>query len=148
MVATNEQELAELFEEAIVGITPRLQHQGSKDWKFYKKEVGNPSRTRRFKLLLRNPRLRPGGAVAGNIMEHQCELRVRTDYAGDPSETQHMVSDDFLQLRDVLSTLKASDNGLILVEADRSTRDSFDDTSAVMVVDHIYSVRYMRTTAL
>lgn len=146
MVATTEEELADLFEAAIVGMTPRVQYDGAQEWKPYDKEVGGPSRTRRFRQVWLNARLRDGGTMADNIFEHVAELRIRTDYAGDHSKTQFVREDDRLQLRDVLSTLKSEENGLLRVEPVRSVaRDSFDENSDVTQVDHVFNVYYMRS---
>lgn len=149
MIATDEEGLHDLFVAAIIGITPRKQYKGAEKWKPYEEDVPAASRTRRFRLLFRRPRLYtgPGGARAGNVMEHQCELRVRTDYAGRASKNQFIIADDFRQLRDVLSNLRAPDNGVCVVEEvdyrerGRSTIDSTD----VLQVDHIYNVRFMAT---
>jgi hypothetical protein len=148
MIATDEEGLAELFETAIIGITPRKQYKGAEGWKPHDRETSAPTRTRRFRLLLRRPRLYtgPGGAAAGNVFEHECELRVRTEYAGEHAKQQFILADDFMQLRDVLSNLRADDNGVLVVEpVDYRERPNFDASSDVTKIDHIFNVRYMRS---
>lgn len=150
MVAVDEEALAVLFAETISKIIPRKQYQGAEGFKPYDREVSGPSRTRRFRLLFNNPRLLEGGAMAGEVMEHVCELRVRLDYAGDHSKMQFVIADDSLLLRDVLSNLKATDQGVMLVEPNGyrerpQSRISTDDGSTDLVqVDLLYRVRYMR----
>ena len=145
MIATNEETLSDLFTTSILGITPRITYKGSKGWKVYKKAKDGGDRTRAFRLIWGTPQLRRGGAVFGSIFEHTVELRVRTDYAGTHDKTQFIVADDFLQLRDVLSGLKATDNGLQLVEPVRQIRRGFSEDADVIQIDHVYSVRYMRS---
>lgn len=146
MIATNEETLAELFTDAIIGIVPRMTYKGAESWKPYEREVGNPTRTRRFRIVIRRPQLVSGGASAGYNFEHSAELRVRTDYVGDHSKVQFTVADDFMQLRDVLSGLKATDNGVMVVEAvDYRERDSFTLDDDILLVDHVFRCRYMRS---
>ena len=146
MVATDEEELADLFEAAIIAMTPRKQYKGAEGWKPYKRAVDGASRTRRFRLLLDRVRRRRDGSRAGNIFEHECRLRVRTDYAGDHAKMQFVIADDLQHLRDTLSTLKATDNGLQLVASvDSVTADGGNEDTDVLVIDHVMTVRYMRS---
>lgn len=146
MIATTEEALRDLFRDAILDMTPRLTYEGAEEWKYYEKEVGGPSRTRRFRIIFGDPELRTGGAMAGHVFEHEIEVRIRTDYAGNHAETNLISIDDFLQLRDVLSGLKASDNGLVVVTpVNRRIRDSFTESSDVTQVDHTFRCRYMRS---
>lgn len=149
MIPTNTDDLGKLFIEAILEITPRIQTEGAQRWKHYEREVGSPSRTRRFRLVWRRSRLFEGGARAGSIFEHIVELVVRTDYAGDHDAMQHLADDDYMQLRDALSSLKATDTGVRIVEPLRSlpaTQGATGtDSTDVTMVDHSFEVRYMRT---
>jgi len=150
MIATNEETLGDLFTAAIVGITPRLTYQGAEGWKPYERETSNPTISRRFRLVWEAGNLRPGGAMFGSIHEHEATLRVRTDYAGVHDRVELVAIDDFHQLADTLTTLKANDNGLQLVtrlrvEAEIGDTQEGDD---VVRVDHVYSVRYMRRIQL
>lgn len=152
MVPTTEEALETLFVDAIVGMTPRLQYKGAVEWKPYERGVKGSSRTRRFRIVFDRVRLRGGGAMAGSAFEHTARMRVVTDYAGDRSDLQHVINDDGLQLRDVLSALKASDNGVMLVEPydeDRPwvERFTFDEDADVTQVEHIFKVHYMRSIA-
>ena len=149
MIATNEDTLSDLFRDAIVGITPRIAFKGGERWKPYERPVEGPSRTRRFRLIWQAGGVQPRGAMAGQAIEHNATLRVRTDYVGTVDGNQHVIIDDFHQLRDVLSNLKASATGVVLVEAQR-VQEYFGDTDSddVVVVDHTYQVRFMRTAQL
>jgi hypothetical protein len=149
MIATNEETLGTLFKDAITGLTPRLTYQGAKSWKPYDRAVSGPSRTRRFRLLFEAGNVFPSGAMAGPIIEHECILRVRTDYAGEHAKQQHILIDDFHQLGDTLTALKASDNGLTLVTRLRveETEGEIDEDDVIQI-DHVFAVRYMRTIQL
>lgn len=146
MIATDEETLAGIFTDAIIAIEPRHTYQGAEGWKPYQREKSGADQTRMFRLVWGHPRLFERGAMAGHAIEHEVELRVRTDYVGDHSLTQYTIISDFMQLRDVLSGLKASDNGLVLVEAvDHVARPTYTTADDVTRVDHIYLVRYMRS---
>lgn len=146
MITTTEEELADLFRDAILDMTPRTTYEGAEEWKWYDRPVDEPSRTRRFTFVWGEPVLRSRGTMAGNIFEHEVELAVRTDYAGQANETQYIINDDGLQLRDELSRLKGEANGLLLVEPlTRRVKDSFTETSDVKQVDHRFRVRFMRS---
>lgn len=145
MIATNEETLTELFTAAIVGMTPRLQYKGAESWKPYERENSGPSRTRHFRMVWVAGNIQPRGTLAGNIIEHYATLRVRTDYAGEHAKQQHIIIDDFHQLGDVLSALKSTDNGVVLVERiEPRERRGFFDENDVVRVDHTYRVRFLR----
>lgn len=145
MIATTEETLHALFRDTIASTTPRITYKGSAAWRPYEKAKDGGDRTRAFRLVWGVPELRTGGAVFGSIFEHEAELRVRTDYAGQHDKTQFAIADDHVHLRDVLSTLKASDNGLQLVESIRLERRGFSEDDDVIQIDHVYSVRFMRS---
>ena len=148
MIATTEEALDGLFRTAILAISPRLTYQGATRWHAYDKARAGASQTRSFRLVWGTPQLRTGGAVFGGIFEHEVPLRVRTDYAGGHQLTQFLIADDYLQLRDVLSALKETGNGLQLVTPVESRRRlGATEDADVVQVDHTYSVRYMRTIA-
>jgi len=145
MIATTEETLDEMFVAAIVAMDPRRQYKGAERWKPYDRKVSGPARTRAFRLIWGTPRLRRGGAIFGSIFEHEAELRVRTDYVGTHDKVQFVINDDLLQLRDTLSTLKANDNGLELVEAVRHDRRGYNEDEDTVQIDHVLLVRYMRS---
>lgn len=145
MIATTEETLHDLFKAAILAISPRITYKGAAGWKPYEKAKDGGDRTRAFRLIWSPPELRTGGAVFGSIFEHEAELRVRTDYAGQHDKTQFAIVDDHVHLRDVLSALKASDNGLQLVEPIRLDRRGSSEDDDVIQIDHVYSVRFMRS---
>lgn len=149
MIPTNEETLSDLFTAAIIAITPRTQYKGAEGWKPYQREVDAPTTTRRFRLLWEEGGLQVGGAMAGDIIEHFAELRVRTDYAGSHAQHMYAVIDDFHQLGDVLTATKATDNGVVLVTRQRVEHVGVgDESSDVIKVDHVYTVRYMRRIQL
>lgn len=145
MIATTEETLHDLFKAAILGMTPRITYQGARGWAYYDKAKAGASRTRSFRLIWGVPTLRTGGAVFGTIFEHQVELRVRTDYAGSHERVQFVAADDHVHLRDVLSALKEADNGLQLVTPEGVQARGFNEDDDVVQIDHVYSVRYMRS---
>lgn len=145
MIATTEETLTDLFEAAIRGIEPRITYKGAAKWRPYDRARSGGGKTRSYRLIWGVPALQTRGAVFGSIFEHLCELRVRTQYSGDHSKMQFAIVDDFLQLRDVLSGLKANDNGLQLVTPVTTLRRGFSEDDDVVQVDHVYSVRYMRS---
>lgn len=146
MIATNEAVLTGIVTEAVTALTPRLQYKGAEKWKPHDRDTG-PATTRRFRVLMGAGNLQPRGAMAGHIFEHFAELRIRTDYAGDHAQQQHIVTDDFHQIGDALTALKdASEaNGIVVVEriAPRAVRGRVDDTDTIQI-DHTYRIRYMR----
>lgn len=150
MIAVNEEQLADLFATAIDAIVPRIQYQGSEAWKRYDRAVAAPSRTRNYRIVFTTqPRLFEQGTRAGDVFEHEIEMTIRTDYAGAHPKTQFAAADDFLQLRDVLSALKATDQGVRLVTPTRSVpapagADGTASTDTTQI-DHVYTVRYMRS---
>ena len=149
MIATNEDSLTELFTTAIVGLTPRLTYKGAEEWRPYDRAVSGPSRTRRFRLIWGAPNLQPRAGMAGQIIEHVAEMRVRTDYAGEHAQQQFIIIDDFHQLGDTLTALKASDNGVQLVTRLRiEQRVGKTDTDDVVQIDHVFAVRFMRRIQL
>lgn len=149
MVATNESELTELFEPAIAGITPRLQYKGAMGWKPYSQAKSGPAGgTRWFRLLWSAGNVQPGGAVAGDLIEHFAELRVRTDYGGEHAKNETLMIDDFHQVADTLTSLKAGNNGVMLVTRQRVEYVAGDENEDVVQVDHVMTVRYMRRIQL
>lgn len=149
MIATNEEDLADAFREAIVGISPRIAYKGGEGWKPYEAPVEGASRTRRFRLVWDAGGIQPRGAMAGQAIEHFATLRVRTDYVGKADKNQYVFIDDFHQLRDTLSNLKGSSSGLVMVAALRIEEVRGEtDRDDVVVVDHVYQVRYMRNAQL
>lgn len=145
MIATTEEQLDELFVAAILAIVPRIQYKGGEGWKVYDRARSGGGKTRAFRLIWDAPVLRLGGAVFGSIFEHEAQLRVRTQYSGDHSKIQFAINDDHLHLRDVLSGLKANDNGLQLVTPVTTLRRGFSEDADVVQIDHVYSVRFMRS---
>jgi hypothetical protein len=149
MIATNEETLSGLFSQAIIGITPSITYKGSEGWKPYDRAVGGATRTRRFRLLWEPGSLVERGAMAGNVFETEAILRVRTDYTGDQAKTQFVWIEDFHQIGNVLTQIKATNNGVMLV-----TRQSVQeilgesDSDDVVQIDHVYSVRFMRAMHL
>jgi hypothetical protein len=146
---TNEDTLSDLFRDAIVGVSPRIAFKGGERWKPYERPVEGASRTRRFRLIWESGGIQPRGAMAGQAIEHQAVLRVRTDYVGTADGNQHAMIDDFHQLRDTLSNLKATNNGVVMVTGLRVQEvRGGTDSDDVVVVDHTYQVRYMRNAQL
>lgn len=145
MIATNEETLSDAFTAAIIAIAPRVTYKGGQGWSPYDRARSSGGSTRSFRLIWGIPVLRLGGAVFGSIFEHEAQLRVRTQYSGDHSKMQFAIVDDHLQLRDVLSGLKAHDNGLQLVTPVTTLRRGFTEDDDVVQIDHVYSVRYMRS---
>jgi len=147
MIATNEAALTDLLRDAIVAIVPRLTTKQAQRWKPYERAVSGSSTTRRFRLIWTAGMagLQPGGAMAGDIFEHFGELRVRTDYAGVHQTQTELIIDDFHQIGDALTKTKGTTTGVVLVIRVRTeyADDSAEDDDTVLV-DHIYTVRYMR----
>lgn len=148
MIATNESVLTDAFTDAIVALTPRLVFKGAESWKPYKRGDSGPTRTRRFRILWDAGNIQPRGAMAGHVIEHYATCRIRTDYAGEHAEQQHVIIDDFHQIGDALTMLKDSSdaNGLIVVERlqPQEVFGEIDDTDVVRI-DHTYRVRFMRS---
>lgn len=145
MIATTEEGLHDLIVPAILGMSPRLTYKGAEEWRYYEDDRKGPARTRDFRLIWGIPQLRRAGAMFGSILEHEVELRVRTDYAGRQSKTQFIVADDHVHLRDVLSGLKAGDNGIQIVEPIRVETRGYTEDDDVTQIDHVFRVRYMRS---
>lgn len=154
MIATTEEVLTDLFVETIRGLSPRITYKGAEAWRPYSRETANASTTRRFRLVWSVGGIQPGGAIGGRNIEVWAEVRVRTDYAGSHDKVQFAIIDDFYQLQDELSALKAppSDNGIVLVEGIRyeaspvfdPTLDLATDSTDILKIDHIFHARYMR----
>jgi hypothetical protein len=145
MIPTNEKELTELFRTAIIGITPRLQFKGAEKWKPYDRSNSGALTTRRFQLVRTTglPVMDGTGIFTTRVCETMFELRVRTDYAVPHQHRGDIVPDDFHQLMETLGDLKSSDNGLIRV-LPVGVDEQGDDDSDNIVVDHIFTVFYLR----
>jgi len=154
LAATTEEALSEVFVDTIRGLAPRITYKGGEAWKPYTREAANASTTRRFRIVWQSGGIQPGGAVGGRIIECFAEVRVRTDYAGSHEKQQFAIMDDFFQLQDELSRLKApgSSSGVVLVtgerwepapEVDLTMVPALDSTDVVKI-DHVFTVRYMR----
>jgi hypothetical protein len=143
---TTEKALAVLFRDAISGITPRELYRTNDGWQPHDRAESGPNRNRRFRLEFEAVGIFPGGAMAGAAIEHEATLRVRTSYTGNHAESQFSKIDDLYQLRDTLSALKSSANGLMLVSALRIEQTSTTEDNAE--IDHVLSVRFMRNAQL
>lgn len=145
MTPSTEAELSELFAAAIESLEPRTQSGQALKWQHYERPNEKPTTTRRFRLVWTAGNIQPGGARAGNAIETWATLRVEADYAGEVSEQQFRIADDFHQLGDALANLRGPDNGLITVERQRTVPVLGDPGRDDNVrVAHLFNVRFIR----
>src|SRR5690349_21006347 len=148
MIPTDTDALSALFAPAIANIVPKSIFKGGEKWKPHSRETAAITQTRRFRLEWTGEGdLQPRGAMCGDIHEHWAVLRVVTEYVGDHARQQHIVIEDYHQVCETLTNLKASseENGLVLVERLRCDGANAAD---VLEVFHTYRVRYMRRVQL
>ena len=146
--------LKDAFVAAINAITPRHSWGGStKPWRFVEELERKPGATARvytldFDTEGYTPRGFMGSAASLGAVDTTVTLSVITDYGGLPRHRVKIVAeDDLYQLRDVLSDLKPTTNGLLKVEGidwDFGAR-STDPNQAQII--HQFEVRYMKARA-
>lgn len=146
-------DLQTAFVAAIQAITPRTVAQrvgGS--WKFVEGERPPSTGLRVFRIDWDTVGYTKGGfmgsAASLGAVDTTVDLTVVVDYGGVPAHVMKRVAeDDLYQLRDVLSDLKPTTNGLLKVEAidwDFGARST--DPNQAQVI-HQFEVRYMKARA-
>lgn len=146
MIATDLRTLDALIVSTIEGITPRAQRKQASRWVYYERATAGASFTRRFRLDWEPGEYAEDGIFTPDAVETSADLLVVTDYRDVDDEVTFLVEDDKHQLRDVLNSLMAPDNGLLWAEAQRTEiRD--DDQLGGQVVVHRFQIRYLRERA-
>lgn len=141
------------FVTAIAAIIPRTQMQRTGGgWKFVEGERVPGTNLRVFRLDWDTVGYTKGGFMGSaqplGAVDTTVTLSVFVDYGGIPRHiVKRIAEDDLYQLRDVLSDLKPTTNGLLKVEAiDWDFAPGVTDQNQAQAI-HQFQVRYMKARA-
>lgn len=139
--------LKDAFVAAIQLITPRKQMQRTVGaWKFVEGDRPPGTNLRVFSIDFDSVGYTRGGFIGAAAFDTTTTLSVITDYGGVPRQhVKLFAEDDWYQLRDVLSDLKPTTNGLIKVEV--IDWDFTNDDKNQAQIAYQFEVRYMKARA-
>lgn len=110
---TTAEALKVAFIAAINAIQPRTERASSVPWKYYAQRTGPKQGMRWYTLRLEIVGITEGGLFGQNAYSVDALLSVIADYGTVPEhELDSLGSDDFLQLHDILNTVRGSIDGL------------------------------------
>jgi hypothetical protein len=147
---TTTRALKDAFRTAISAIAPRTELQRDGAWKFVEGERTPGTNLRVYSLDFDTVGYTKGGFMGAahplGAVDTTVTLTVFADYGGVPRhEVKHLAEDDFYQLRDVLSDLKPTTNGLLKVETIDWDFTNTDQNQAQIAYQ--FEVRYMKARA-
>lgn len=141
------------FVTAIEAIVPRtLSQRTGGTWKFARGDRPPGTNLRVFRIDWDTVGYTQGGFMGSSAslgaVDTTVDLTVIVDYGGIPADiVKRVAEDDLYQLRDVLSDLKPTTNGLLKVEAvDWEFGARSTDPNQAQII-HQFEVRYMKARA-